>query len=227
MGAIHDETVPDDAAGPSEEETLAEALTPDPGVDAAADSGVDAAPDPALDPAVDPALDPTGLVAELRRRVADVAPDDVVVLPRQDGFDVQYAEELRFRGTTRTVVSSYRARAQCDPTTMTYQILDSARSVGSGPGPTTWKVVHGRINEWRRVSVFGMRDDGTVGVVEERKQDTRVLHAAIRGPAAELGWTERQPLTARVGLVVGVIGGVGALVTVVALAVLALMGKFG
>jgi hypothetical protein len=52
---------------------------------------------------------------------------------------------------------------------------------------------------------WGMREDGTLGTIEDYSFDTNAGRGTIRGALEELGWSERMPLEQRIGLYVAVV----------------------
>ncbi len=173
--------------------------------------------------------DEVDLVAELREAVERRVPDDVMVRETDDGFAVGFRHPFEDRiGSTQGQVRSW-AMVRCDPATMTLRIEDMRFSAGTDrlTGKVGVAGFRGRENAVRSVAVYAPGPDGEPVLVERQVQRTSTLHGAVRGPAAELGWHEKQPLSATVGKVVGAIAGAGALLTLVVLGVLALTGRLG
>ncbi len=67
------------------------------------------------------------------------------------------------------------------------------------------EVTKGRIAAVGATKSWGMREDGTLGTVEDYTFDTDAGRATIRSALAELGWRERMPLDQRIGLWVAVV----------------------
>jgi hypothetical protein len=85
---------------------------------------------------------------------------------------------------------------------------------------------YGRAIEFGTHKVWAFDEHGDFGVQADYRFDSREGHDLIRGVAGQLGLEERRGTAERIGLVFGIIGGVGALVTVVVVVVMALLGKF-
>lgn len=174
-----------------------------------------------------PALE-DGSVREFRQAVASAAPEELEVTPVDGGFDVVYREKLTQRGILIRIESTFRGVVQCDPTTRTFTLADTGivdhRTLAGLRRTTT--SFQGRRYASRTVKAYGEREDGTIGPVSTQVQNTRVIHAAVREPAAALGWTEEQPSSAKVGKRVAWIIGGGLAVAGIAIAVLAIAGVF-
>lgn len=171
------------------------------------------------------------LVAELRDEVARRLPDDVAIRATADGFAVGYPEPLVVPGPDGTNATTLWAHVACDPTTLTFRITDVVRTAQSAPVDTALgrsvAVQRGRMVGDRRAREHGTLPDGTRGVVREQVHSPRLLHAAVREPAAALGWQERQPVSAVVGKVVGITAGAGVVLSGLVIAALALAGRLG
>lgn len=167
-------------------------------------------------------------IQELREAVAAAAPDELEVQAMEGGFMVFYRENLPGAGIGLRFSSSYLLVVQCDPLARIFTMEDQQSMEYGDLRSLNWgkRTRRGRLLETRFREVRERQDDGSFKAVEPVRQSTRVLHAAVRKPADTLGWTEKQPLSAKIGIVFGIIGGVGALVTLVTLAVLALTGGF-
>ncbi|WP_062078571.1 hypothetical protein [Demequina globuliformis] len=167
-------------------------------------------------------------VKEFIDAVTHSAPAELMVTAIDDGFDVTYREELTQRGILMRIDSTFRAVVRCDASTRTFTMADvgvvSHSSLGGLRRSTSW--TSGRMYATRTVEAWGTRDDGTIGTLDSQKQDTRVLHAAVRGPASELGWVEEQPLSAKVGKTVAIVVAVGTVLAGVVVGVLAIAGVF-
>lgn len=139
---------------------------------------------------------------------------------------VFYRERLPGAGIELRFSSSYLLVVQCDPLTRTFTMEDQESMEYGDLRSLNWgkRTRRGRVFETRFREVRERQGDGSFKTVKPVRQSTRVLHTAVRGPTASLGWTEKQPLSAKLGIAFGVIGGIGALATLVTLAVLALTG---
>lgn len=108
---------------------------------------------------------------------------------------------------------------------------DLELSVGAGRLTGRARVQSGRSYSFERRIEWGMGKDGTVG----RQVDVRFSSKEIQGPVnavlKETGWYSTfwtaLPAESKGAVIVGAIGGVGAVVTVVVLGVAAILGKFG
>lgn len=169
------------------------------------------------------------LVARLRDEVARRVPDGVEVRDTADGFAVGYLEPLVMRGPDGPTSTCLWALVACDPGSMTLRITDALTGSGTSLVDLEHSVVvfRGRMTGDRRVREYGRLPDGSRGLLREQVHSPGLLHAAIREPAAALGWHERQPASAVVGKVVGVTAGVSVLVAGLVIAVLALTGRLG
>ncbi|GIG21210.1 hypothetical protein Cch01nite_19340 [Cellulomonas chitinilytica] len=167
------------------------------------------------------------LVEAFRDAVARRIPDDVQIVPADEGFAVGYPDPLVMSGRGDTTCTSLWSVVRCDPRTMTFTIIDTVtdREVSRfGAGLATGGF-RGRVSGDRVVHVYGTRPDGTEGRIGTHVHSARVLHEAIRGPATEQGWVERRPASAIVGLTFGLVAGAGLVVAAVVLGVLFLSGR--
>jgi hypothetical protein len=82
----------------------------------------------------------------------------------------------------------------------------------------------GRIIAVGAKKTWGMREDGSLGTVEDYSFDTNEGRRTIRDAAAELGWRERMPLDQRIGLAVAVATVVGLIVCFGTWGLVALLG---
>lgn len=165
-------------------------------------------------------------INQFREAVATSAPPELEVTALDSGFDVVYREELTFKGILTRVDSTFRVEVRCDSTARTFTMADvgvvkhrnlaNLRLTRSG--------FKGRANAMRMVEAVGRKADGTVGEVHSQRQDTRVLHTAVREPATSLGWTEHQTAAARIGKWVAIVTGGLLVVSAVVVGVLALTG---
>lgn len=169
------------------------------------------------------------LVVQLRDEVARRVPDDVVVRPAPEGFAVGYPEPLVMRGPDGPTTTHLWAMVACEPTTLTYRITDvlTGTDVSFFELSRSAFVFRGRITGDRRTREYGTLPDGTRGLLSSQVQSPKVLHTAIREPAAALGWQEKQPASAVVGKVVGIGTAVAVVLAGLVVGVLALMGRLG
>ena len=75
----------------------------------------------------------------------------------------------------------------------------------------------GRFEEKSFQKTYAITEDGTFGKVVDFTFDSAEGRRYIREPARELGWDEHMGTAQRIGLVFALIGGVGALVTLLVL----------
>lgn len=108
------------------------------------------------------------------------------------------------------------------------QDLDLSVGVGRLTG-------HARVQSGRSWSIerrleWGVGKDGRVGRQVDVRFSSRQIQDPVNAVLKETGWYtsfwSAQPAEAKVGLVVGAIGGVGGLITAVVLAVAAITGRF-
>ena len=164
-----------------------------------------------------------------------------VVTRTEQGFDVRldladarWFDLMHERGL-RTAFTHHVA---LDEAARTLTITDDGQAVewragadvaGGGPRPVLAgraQRVLGRSYEVGFRKEYGVRADGHFGEVVTYAFSSNEGHRLVRGPARELGWRERMPASARVGLVFGAVGLLGAAATVVALLVGLALGKF-
>jgi|SRR5690554_6692796 len=169
-----------------------------------------------------------GSIREFRQAVSVAAPDELEVTAITDGFDVVYRDELTQHGILMRIDSTFRGVITCDPAQRTFTLEDCGITQHQSLAGLRMTVsgFRGRQNATHTVTAWGTQDDGTWGEVSTQTQNTRVIHAAVRGPAAALGWTEKQPLSAKVGKTVAIVTGVGMIIAAVVVGVLALNGYF-
>jgi hypothetical protein len=86
------------------------------------------------------------------------------------------------------------------------------------------EVSRGRIAAVGTTRSWGMREDGTLGTIEDYSFDTNAGRGAIRGAVEELGWGEQMPLDQRIGLYVAVATVVGLVLCFGAWGLVALLG---
>lgn len=90
-------------------------------------------------------------------------------------------------------------------------------------GEATW--VSGRIWSARTSTTYAAGSDG-VQVTDSSAFSTRELHDPIKAVLNEAGWQVERSREEKIGLIFAVIGGVGALVTLIVLLIGLLLGKF-
>lgn len=66
------------------------------------------------------------------------------------------------------------------------------------------RTTRGRILAVGTTKSWGVREDGTVGAIEDYSFNTNEGRDAVRRALAELGWREQMPLDQKIGLVVGI-----------------------
>lgn len=167
-------------------------------------------------------------IREFRQAVSAAAPDELEVTAIAHGFDVVYREELTQHGILMRIDSTFRGVVTCDPAQRTFTLEDRGITQHQSLAGLRLTVsgFRGRQNATRTVTGWGKQDDGTWGEVSTQTQSTRVIHAAVREPAAALGWTEKQPTSATIGKVVALIAGGGLALAGLTLGVLAIVGVF-
>jgi hypothetical protein len=111
-----------------------------------------------------------------------------------------------------------------------YSITDDARTLEWLAGVPTLSAsverTRGRVWERSAEKIWAIDDQGTVfSRVVDYSFDSEEGRGLITAVAESLGWRQQRGTDETIGLVFAVIGGVGALVTVVLLGVLALLGR--
>lgn len=179
-----------------------------------------------MDTPTNPSEFEDGSIREFREAVSAAAPDELEVTAISDGFDVVYREKLTQHGIVMRIDSTFRGVVTCDPAERTFTIEDRGITQHQSLASLRMSVTgfRGRQNATRTVTAWGKQNDGTWGEVSPQTQDTREIHTAVREPAAALGWTEKQPTSAKVGKVVAYIAGGGLAVGAVVVGVLFLAG---
>jgi hypothetical protein len=181
-------------------------------------------------------VDAAQLAAEVRRAVAETP--YTVTDETPDGFTVQIDVvdqkwwTLMYR---KSLSQTFRHVVRVDPEAGTYDVTDKSMTVqwaagadvsGGVPKPTLKASAGFSQGTFRTKSFrkeFGVDDDGNVGAVVDYSFDSGEGNRLIDEQAQRLGLTKKMNRTARFGLVVALIGVLGALVAVVVLvAVLAL-----
>ena len=112
----------------------------------------------------------------------------------------------------------------------TYTIVDDVRSLewvaGTPRIAATAERQYGRVIEFGAQKVWAFDEQGNFGVQAEYRFSSEEGRQLVDGIARQMGLRPRRGTAEKVGLVMGVIGGVGALVAAVVVGVMALMGKF-
>ena len=168
------------------------------------------------------------------RSLADRSP--YAVERTDDGFvvhvdvaDAKWYALLRKQGLRTTVRHIVRVR----PEQRTFTITDDLRSLDWQAGVDGGRPVlrasgsrtYGRTIALGRRKVWAWDEKLRYGKVLDYTLDTEESRALIRTAATELGYRERMPLVMKFALAMAVLGGAGAVVTLVVLAVAALTGK--
>jgi hypothetical protein len=172
-----------------------------------------------MDPSTSP-HDLTALVAAVRTRAERVG---YQVTETPGGFrvernlaDARYWGPL-YKAGVRTLTGH---EVTSDPATGVLAVTDVQRNVewrAGNDGVTQLRpfwALHAETSQGRIAAVgtkrsWGVREDGTLGTIEDYSFDTNEGRATIREAAAELGWRERMPLDQRIGLAVAVATVVG------------------
>ena len=144
--------------------------------------------------------------------------------------DAKWLTLLRRQGLRTTVRHIVRVRPERRTFTITDDVrsldweagLDGGRPVLSGSASRTY----GRTIALGRGKVWAWDEKLRYGKVLDYTLDTEESRALIRTAARQLGYRERMPPVVRFALAMAVLGGGGAVVTLVVLAVAALTGKF-
>ncbi|ATL25910.1 hypothetical protein [Streptomyces formicae] len=127
---------------------------------------------------------------------------------RERGFDLVADVPTTSRHTTQ--VHTYRVAL--DPGELTFVMTDIVRTETHGPGPLRGRTVEtGRSRYWVT--------SGSLAGADRQSFSSTAGHRLIRGVAAELGWREIKPTGQKAAKVFGIVGGVVALGTLIALAV--------
>jgi hypothetical protein len=177
-------------------------------------------------------------MTELYDAVRSLAHDSPYAVDRtDDGFvvhvdvaDAKWLTLLQKQGLRTTVRHIVRVR----PERRTFTITDDVRGLDWQAGVSGGRPVlgasasrtYGRTIALGRGKVWAWDEKLRYGKVLDYTLDTEESRALIRTAAKELGYRERMPPVVRFALAMAVLGGGGAVVTLVVLAVAALMGKF-
>jgi hypothetical protein len=157
----------------------------------------------------------TELIDAVRVRAARLG---YTVTPTPEGFtverdlaDARYWAPLHL-ASVKTLTGH---EVQVDPGTRTVKITDVHRNVewrAGNDGLEGWRpfwsadveVTRGRISAIGTTRSWGVREDGTVGAIEDYAFDTNAGRSTIRESLGELGWSETMPLDQRIGLYVAI-----------------------
>ncbi len=165
-----------------------------------------------------------------------------VVEETEDGFrvlldieDARWWGPLRKSGMNSIVAHEVRADEASRQLTITdtlrglewfggYSLAEGTHPrLALGAGLTVQK---GRIDLRSFRKSWAFDEQGRFRKVADYSFDFGEGQELVRDAARSLGWRERMPLSVKIGIAAAVVGGVGAAVTIVALLVAALLGKF-
>ncbi|MQA97604.1 MAG: hypothetical protein GEV11_24360 [Streptosporangiales bacterium] len=159
------------------------------------------------------------MTQELYARVqAATAGTPYTMVPTERGFDLtvdvdvpQWQELL----TRRRITQVHTYRVALYPEKATYTITDVVRTVEfeAGLGGVRLGATAFVGRSLYRTSHRALDGSG------EYSFSSGEGHGLIRGPAAELGWREAQPASVKIALGFAIVGGLGAIVALIALAV--------
>ncbi len=155
------------------------------------------------------------LIEAVRRRAEEIGyrveetPEGFIV--ERNLADVRYWGLLHKAGV-RTVTGH---EVRVDEAAVRVSITDVQRHLewragndGAGELRPFWSLhtetTRGRIAAVGTKKSWGMREDGTLGTIEDYSFDTNAGRGAIREALDELGWSEQMPLEQRIGLWVAV-----------------------
>lgn len=125
--------------------------------------------------------------------------------------------------------TTWTYRVHLDEATRTLSITDDSYRMewkagadvsGGVPRPTLGARLSRSVGRFESKSfqrTYAIGEDGEYGKVVDFTFDAAEGRRLIREPARELGWTEKAGTAQRIGLVFALVGGIGALVTVVVL----------
>ena len=84
--------------------------------------------------------------------------------------------------------------------------------------------MYGRVIAFEKQKVWAWNEHLEHGKVLDYSFTTNEGHSLIRMAAKDTGWNERMPLSMKIAITMGIIGGAGALITLIVLGVALLMG---
>ena len=162
-----------------------------------------------------PTHDTQALILAVRARAESLG---YHVTRTPDGFtvernlaDARYWAPLH-KASVHTVTGH---EVRVDEAAGTVRITDVHRNVewragndGAGDVRPFWaaesRTTRGRILAAGTTKSWGVREDGTVGAIEDYSFNTNEGRDAVRLALVELGWREQMPLDQKIGLVVGI-----------------------
>lgn len=112
----------------------------------------------------------------------------------------------------------------------TYTVTDDSRTVewvaGVPRASASAERVYGRVKEFGVQKVWALDEHGRFGPVVDFRFNSEEGRDLVKGVAQQLGLKEKRGAAERTGLVFALVAGVGSVITLLALLVLALLGKF-
>lgn len=174
-----------------------------------------------------------GPAEEFRRRVeAATEGTPYVVTATEAGFDVsldivdtQWIGIFNEAGLAKVYTHHVSV-----PGDGTYSVTDDARTVEwvAGVPQVTGSAerMYGRVKEFGVQQVWALDEQGRFGQVVDFRFDSEEGRDLVSGVADQLGLRQKRGAAEKTGLIFGVVGGVGAVLTLVVVLVLFLMGRF-
>ncbi len=111
-----------------------------------------------------------------------------------------------------------------------YTVTDDSRTVEWVAGVPHMRGsaerIQGRVKEFGAQKVWALDEQGRFGVQADYRFNSEEGRDLVKGVAQQLGLTEKRGAAEKTGLLLGLVAGVGSVITVVVLLVLALTGKF-
>ena len=112
----------------------------------------------------------------------------------------------------------------------TYTVTDDSRTVewvaGVPRASASAERVYGRVKEFGVQKVWALDEHGHFGPVVDFRFNSEEGRDLVKGVAQQLGLKEKRGAAERTGLVFALVAGVGSVITLLVLLVLALLGKF-
>lgn len=112
----------------------------------------------------------------------------------------------------------------------TYTVTDDSRTVewvaGVPRASASAERVYGRVKEFGVQKVWALDEHGRFGPVVGFRFNSEEGRDLVKGVAQQLGLKEKRGAAERTGLVFALVAGVGSVITLLVLLVLALLGKF-
>ena len=112
----------------------------------------------------------------------------------------------------------------------TYTVTDDSRTVewvaGVPRASASAERVYGRVKEFGVQKVWALDEHGRFGPVVDFRFNSEEGRDLVKGVAQQLGLKEKRGAAERTGLVFALVAGVGSVITLLVLLVLALLGKF-